>query len=74
MPVSATPGVVQRALLTPRLATRQWVRLPIRIQQPCRTKSLAFTDRKKVVSDPNAIYRPQTAEATLARLDEFEAG
>ena len=39
--------------------------------------SLAFVswkDRKAVMPDLKAIYRAETAEAALARLDAFEAG
>ena len=34
---------------------------------------ISCKDRKKVMPDLKAMYRPRTAEATLARLDEFEA-
>ena len=34
---------------------------------------ISCKERKKVMPGLKAIYSPQTAEATLARLDEFEA-
>ena len=34
---------------------------------------VSWKDRKKVMPDLKAVYRPETAEAAAARLDEFEA-